>query len=163
MLESKQLTIPSFKSQPEVVLDLTAVHEAEKRLIETRNVNPATYNDLEFIMNNAYREAKKNMAHIGYEITRAQKAHREAKSLALLDFYPDFLKEKKHKDSACIRDAFLETFADYTQAQDRIDMLNAMLALMDGKIKVFENVCRFMKVEMNLCARSGVDPNKYLR
>jgi hypothetical protein len=163
VLENKSLTIPAFKQQKEVVLDLSAVHEAEKRIIEARTVNVASYNELEYCFNEGYRCAKKNMAHIGYEITKAEKAKREAKSLALLDFYPDFLREKKHKDSACIRDAYLETFKDYTDAQDRIDLLNAMLNLMEGKVKVFENICRYIKTEIQICIRSGVDSNKYLR
>ena len=158
-----ELTIPQFGSLPQMTLDLTKIKEGEDRLYEAQNVTVISYSNLEYVFNEGYREAKKHLSQVGYQITRAEKALREAKYRALLDENPFFLKDRNMKDSAQIRDAFLETVKDYTEAQDRIDMLNAMLALMDGKIKVFENVCRFMKVEMNLCARSGVDPNKYLR
>jgi hypothetical protein len=100
---------------------------------------------------------------IGYQIALAEKAQREAKSIALLDEYPIFLKTKNMKDSAQIRDAYLETCEAYTTAQDRIDMLKAMDSLIDGKIKTFENVCRYMKKQIDIVLRSGIDANKYIK
>ena len=116
---------------------------------------------LEYIYNEGYRQAKKHLAIIGYQITRAKKALREAKSIAILDEYPEFLKESKLKDNATVRDAFLERREDYVSSQDRIDMLSAFENLLEGKIKIFENVCRYMKKQMDLTIRSGIDANKY--
>ena len=158
------LTIPAFKNSGPIPLPMNAIREGESRLIEAKMVNAATYADLEYVFGEGYREAKKNISVIGYEITKAEKALREAKSIAILDEYPSFLKEKGLKDNATVRDAYLETVKDYVAAHDRIDMLNAMLSLMEGKIKVFENVSRWMKTEMNLLIRGGViDSNKYVR
>lgn len=161
-LGTTQMSIPQFGHLPSVVLDVTKIYEAEKRLHEAQVVNPGTYSNLEFIYNEGYREARRHLSVIMYQITQAEKAQREAKSVALLDEYPAFLKEKGHKDSAQIRDAFLERYKPYVDAQDRIDMLKAMESLFEGKVKVFENTCRYMKKEMDLIIRSGVDPNKYL-
>lgn len=159
-----ELTIPEFGSFQKLVLPMVAIREGERRLIEAKMVNPATYSDLEYTFNEGYREAKKNVSIIGYEITRAEKAIREAKSIAILDEYPEFLKTQSLKDSATVRDAFLERQPNYVAAQDRLDMLKAMLDLMEGKIKVFENVCRFIRKEMDLAIRSGsIDSNRYLR
>jgi hypothetical protein len=158
-----ELNIPKFGSSDQIMLPMTSIREGERRLIEAKMVNPATYADLEYTFGEGYREAKKNITIIGYEITRAEKALREAKSVAILDEYPDFLKQNKLKDNATVRDAFLERQANFVAAHDRIDMLKAMQDLMDGKVRVFENVCRYMKVEMNLVIRSGVDSNKYAR
>lgn len=161
--ERAELTIPAFGSTPELKMDITAIKEGEKRLIEAKVVNPGTYSDLEYIFNEGYRQARKHLSQVGYEITKAKKAQRDAKSRAILDEYPEFLKENKLKDNATVRDAFLEKQLDYVASQDRIDMLVAMESLLEGKIKVFENVCRYMRKEMDLIIRSGIDPNKYVR
>ena len=158
-----ELTIPEFGSTPAIPLDVSAIKEGESRLIEAKVVNGATYSELEYIFNEGYRQAKKHLSEIGYQITRGKKALREAKSRAILDDYPEFLKEKKLKDNATVRDAYLETQLDYVSAQDRIDMLLALECLIEGKVKVFENVCRYMKKQMDLTIRSGVDSNKYIR
>lgn len=161
--ERAELTIPEFGSTPEIRLDITSIKDGENRLIEAKIVNGGTYAELEYVYNEGYRQAKRHLSVIGYEITRAKKALREAKSRAILDEYPEFLKENKLKDNATVRDAFLERQADFVAAHDRIDMLNAMESLLEGKIKVFENVCRYMKKEMDIVIRSGIDPNKYVR
>jgi len=158
-----ELTIPEFGSTPAIVLDLTKIHNGESRILEARVVNGGTYNELEYVFNEGYRQAKTHLSLIGYEITRAKKALREAKSVYMLDYYPEFLKENKLKDNATIRDAFLERQVDYVSAHDRIDMLTAIESLMEGKIKNFENVCRYIRKQMDIAIRSGVDSNKYIR
>jgi hypothetical protein len=161
--ERAEIKIPSFGLTPEIVLDITKIKTGEGKILDARVVNPGTYNDLEYSFNEGYREAKKHISVIGYEITRAKKSLREAKSRAILDEYPDFLKENSLKDNATVRDAFLERQNDYTSAQDRIDMLTALESLMEGKVKNFENVCRYVRKQMDLIIRSGVDTNKYIR
>jgi len=161
--ERAELTIPEFGSRPKQVLDITKIRDGENRLLEAKVVNPGTYSDLEFCFNEGYREAKKHLSNVGYEITRAKKALADAKSKFILDEYPEFLKENKLKDNATVRDAFLQRQSEYVAAQDRIDMLVALEHLLEGKIKVFENVCRYMKKQMDIVLRSGVDPNKYIR
>ena len=93
-----------------------------------------------------------------------QKAIRQIKSQYLLDEYPDFLRDSKVKDSTATKEAFLERKEDYVKAMDRLALLNAIESLFDGKIKVFENVCRFMRKEIDIQMRSGcIDSNKYVR
>lgn len=161
--ERAEITIPEFGSTPKITLDISKIREGENRILEAKVVNPGTYNELEYSFNEGYREAKKHISAIGYEITRAKKALREAKSKYILDEYPEFLKENKLKDNATVRDAFLERQSEYVAAQDRIDMLTALESLMEGKVKNFENVCRYIRKQMDLIIRSGVDPNKYIR
>ena len=99
-----------------------------------------------------------------YQISMAEKQLRKVKSEYLLDDYPEFLKEKKMKDSVAVREAYLETKPDYAAATDRIAMLKAMECLFEGKVKVFENVCRYMRKTIDIQLRSGViDHNKYMR
>lgn len=161
--EKAELVIPAFNSKPAIRLDMTKMMDARKRLIEAKAVNPATYYDLEYTFNEGYRQGKKILTVINYEITQAEKALREARSRAILDDYPQFLKDKGLKDNATIRDAFLEKQKDYVEAQDRIDSLKAMSELIEGSyIKYFENVSRFIKKEMDLVIRSGISGDKYV-
>ena len=167
-LSRAEIALPAFGSSSPLILDTTKIIEGESRLHEAQMVNVATYANLEYIFNEGYRTAKRHLSVIGYQITLAEKALREAKSMALLDEYPEYLKtkgkEKGIKDSAQIRDAYLETYLPYTSAQDRIDMLKAVESLMDGKIKGFERVCAYMKKEIDIVLRSGsIDSNKYGR
>lgn len=156
-----ELAIPAFDDRPEMKLGFGSIVEGERRLVEAQLVNVTTYSNLEFSFNEGYREAKKNLAVIGYEITQAERIFRRIRSELILDEYPVYLKEKGLKDNATVRDAYLERDKRYVDAQERINMLKAMEALMDGKIRVFENVCRYMRKQMDIVIRSGIDPNKY--
>jgi len=159
--QAVELAIPQFDDRPVVTLNFSNIKEGERRLIEARLVNPSTYSDLEYSFNEGYREAKANLSVIGYEITQAERIFRRIRSELILDEYPQFLKTKGMKDNATVRDAFLESNKNFVDAQERINMLKAMESLVDGKIKVFENVCRYMRKQMDLIARSGMNPNKY--
>lgn len=156
-----ELAIPPFDDRPVVTLNFSGIKEGERRLIEARLVTPVTYSDLEHSFNEGYREAKANLSVIGYEITQAERIFRRIRSELILDEYPNFLKESKLKDNATVRDAFLEKNPKFVDAQERINMLKAMESLMDGKIRVFENVCRYMRKQMDILIRSGVNSNKY--
>lgn len=152
------LTVPAFKQTPELVLPLTATREGEKRIVEAKTVNPATYADLEHTYSAAYRELKNAHASLGYQKDMAAKAMEEAKSEFLIDHYWPVImggKPKSH-DSADMRNAHLMRHKDYLDALDRFNMLTAMVALVEGKIKVFERVSAYMKKTMDLVVRSGL-------
>ena len=156
-----EFTIPEFGTIERQVLPMTDTKEAERRILEAKIVNGGTYNELEFVMNEGYREAKKNLSLVGYNMLLTQKAIRKAKSEALIDKYSGWLKDSKLKDSAAIRDAFLETMPEYVSAIDRLNMLTAIESLVEGKVKVFENVCRYMRKEMDIRIRSGMVDTVY--
>jgi hypothetical protein len=82
------------------------------------------------------------------------------KATILLDKYPEFLKDKGSKfDNAAIRDAFLARDEEYMQAKDRLDSLTALEVFLEGRVKVMENVSRYMRNAMQLIIRSGVPTN----
>jgi len=159
--DSVELTIPEFGTRSVVKLEYGKIAESERRLIEARVVNGGTYNELEYSFNEGYREAKTNLTIVRYELTQAEKAQRQIKSECLLDMYPDFIKERKLNDNSSNREAFLERSKEYVASQDRIDMLTAMEEMFENKIKVFENVCRYMKKQMDIAIRSGMPGNKF--
>lgn len=159
--DENALVIPQYDTRPAVPLDFGKIREGEQRLVEAKVVNPATYRELEFTFNEGYREAKKNISVVGYEIAQAERIIRRVKSEYLLDAYPAFIKEKRLNDNTANREAFLERQDDYVDAVGRLEMLKALESLLEGKVKVFENVCRYMRKSMDIVIRSGIDPNKY--
>lgn len=159
--QTVELTIPPFQERPEIYLTFDKIDEGEKRLREAQYVNPATYSELEFTYGEGYRQAKTHITVVGYEIMQVEKIARRLKAEYLLDDYPKFLKESGIKDNASIRDAFLEKQPDYIAAIDRLNALKALEQLLDNKVKVFENVSRYMKKQMDIVIRSGINSNKY--
>lgn len=159
------LTIPQFQGSSELCLPLDKTKEGEKRLIEAKTVNPLTYTELEYCFNEGYRELRRHLATIGFQLTEADKALETAKSNFLIDEYHEKIKDlPKSMDSADLRKAHLMRCAPYTEAMDRVNMLKAMEALLDGKIKTFEKTCAYMKKQIDLLLRSGqTSPGLYKR
>jgi len=158
--DNLQVQLPAFRGLPAMSLELTALKTAERRLIEAKTVNPSTYTDLEHTFNEAYRELKRNLATIGYQILRVKNEIEKSKASALLDKYPEFLKGKGSRfDNAAVRDAFLARDEDYMEAKERLDSLTALEVFLEGRIKVMENVSRYMRNAMQLIIRSGVPIN----
>jgi hypothetical protein len=155
--DNQALVLPAFGKTPELSLRMSSTREAEKRLVEAKTVNPMTYSDLEHCFNESYRELKKHMSTVGYQIAMAEKALETAKSDILLDKYPEFMKDKpKTQDNADLRKAFFMRDAEYVAALDRLAQLKAVESFVDGRIKVMENVCRYMRKQMDLVMRSGL-------
>jgi hypothetical protein len=161
LVQPVELVVPAFQDRQAMTLNFSSIKEGERRLIEARVVTPITYSDLSHSFNEGYREARSNLTAIGFEIVQAEKIMRKIKSELILDEYPAFLKTSSMKDNSTLRDAFLERNSGLTEAQDRINMLKAMQSLMEDKIKIFENVCKYMKVQMDLAKNGNFNSNKY--
>lgn len=156
------MVVPQFGKSPELRLEMKNIREAEMRLIEAKTVNPITYVDLEHTFNESYRDLKKHLASIGYAITMAQKSLEEAKADVILGSYADYLLGKpKSADNSDMRNAFLTKDESYNAAYDRLAQMKALEANFDGKIKVMENVCRYMRKQMDLVIRSGMSNADY--
>lgn len=162
---SNKMVIPAFRTTPKIELDINATKEAEVRFIEAKDVNPITYADLECTFNASYQELKRHHSTVTYQLEMANKALMQAKSAVLLDRYPDFLAQKtaeakekgvKFQDSADHREAYMIRDQEYLESYDRVAMLKAIESFIDGRIKVLENVSRYMKKRMDLVIRSGL-------
>jgi hypothetical protein len=149
------LVLPALGKVPELRLTMEKVIEAQNRLIEAKNVNPATYADLESCFNESYRDLKQHLSAIGYQIAQTDKALETAKANVLLDKYPAYIEAQGIKDNTDIRKAFLIRDEAYCTALDRFNQLKALESSFEGKIKVLENVCRYMKKSMDLIIRNG--------
>ncbi len=152
------LVIPAFQKSQELRLGLGKTREGESRLIEAKDVNPSTYTDLEFCFNEGYRELRRHLATIGYEITKAETAVEVAKSNFIIDVYPSIVSglPKALQSQASTLQAHLVRDQEYLLSMDRVGQLKAMEALLDGKVKVFEKTCQFLRKKMDLVLRSGL-------
>lgn len=161
---SNALELPSFGRAPALRLEMDKIREAESRFLEAKTVNPSTYIDLEHTFNESYRDLKRHLSSVGYQITLADKAIREAKANVLLGSYAEHMAGKpKYQDNADLRDAFLVRDTDYVAALDRLNQLKALESNFEGKLKVIENVCRFMRQQMYLISKNGaIDPSGYI-
>ena len=161
-ISDKALIVPAFGKSKELCLEMTSIREAEKRFIEAKTVNPSTYSDLEHTFNESYRDLKKHLSSIGYQILLADKALRQAKADVLMGSYAEYMAGKpKYQDTSDMRDAFLIKDPAYVAALDRDAQLKALASNFEGKIKVVENVCKYMRQKMYLLSKSGVDMNVY--
>jgi len=154
--KSLSMKIPQFGSLPELEITLDKTIEAESRLLEAKNVNPATYADLEYTFNESYRELKRAYAGVTYRLAKAEEAVETARATVLLDKYPEFVRLKpKNYDNADIRKSFIQRDSDYLKACDYRDQVKAIECLIEGRIKVMERTTSYMKKQMELVIRSG--------
>lgn len=161
--DSVVVTLPAFRNLPSVDLDFSRLKESEKRMLEAKIVTPSTYSDLEMMFSDAYREVKRNLATVSYQIMKTEQELNRTKSVVLLDEYPEFLKDKPAKyDTAMVREAYISRNPLVQESQDRLDSLKALEIFLDGRVKVLENVSRFMKKQMDLTMASG-SSNIYLK
>lgn len=154
--ESQTLKVPAFGDLKSLGLDITQVVNAERRFLEAKNVNPATYTDLEHSFNEAYRALRKHSATLMYRISQAERKRDEARAAALIDRYPEFMEDKpKSRDSADMRKSFLARDEDYIKACEYLSTIETMSEFVEGRMKTLENVCRYMRKKMDLLIRSG--------
>jgi hypothetical protein len=158
------LVVPAFGKAPELKLEMDRIREAESRFLEAKTVSPSTYSDLEHSFNESYRDLKRHLSNVGYHLTLADKAIREAQADVILGAYAEHLKDKpKSYDSTHLRDAFLMRDPNYVASLDRVNQLKALQSNLEGKIKVIENVCKYIRQKMYLISKSGLgDPNLHV-
>jgi len=151
------LVIPAFGKVPALRLGMNKIKEAESRYTEVQLVNPSTYVELEHVFNESYRDLKQYVSSVGYNLGLAKKAAEEAKADVILGSYQEYLKDKpKYHNNTDLREAFLAKDPAYSEALEKVEQLKALESHLEGKIKVVENVCRFMRKKMDLILRSGL-------
>lgn len=158
-----EITLPAFRSLPPVTVQMGALKEAERRIIETKNVNVSSYNELEHVMNSAYSELKRNLSIVGYQILKTESELDKSKAVAIMDrYYGEYMKDKPSKaDNASVRDAFLARDAEVNEARERLDSLKVLHTFLEGRIKVMENVCQYMRNTIKIVVRSSGPGNLY--
>lgn len=158
------VTVPGFKNLAPLVMDMGALKEGERRIVEAKLVNPSTYVELEHVFNQSYMELKRNISAIGFQIGRMEKEIERAKATLLFDKYPEFIKDKpKNLDTAATRNLFLANDPEIQEGEDSLLFLKRLESNLDGRIRVMENVCRYMRRQMDIVLRQMPSGNIYNR
>jgi len=150
------MTIPAVGKLPEVSFDLQKTQIAESRLHEAQLVTYATYADLEYTYNEAWRELRRAYATVSYRVAKAEEEIKNIKAGILLDKWPEQTKDKpKNYDNADMRAAFIQKDPEYAAAVDHRDQMKAIETLIDTRAKTMERTCSYMKKQMEMHARAN--------
>ncbi len=142
------LQIPETAGRPGINLHMSLIYDTVKRYHEIAVLNPATYPELSCAVNSAYRLALNNFRMIEKEIVESKKKYNETRADALFQDYPECLVKIKPnglKDCKDIKDSFIAKHKKCQEAQDRLDMLEAVSSLLKDKVDSFIDAERRMK------------------
>lgn len=121
-------------------LDMAAIYQAEGRLRDVAYATPATAPELQATFNVAANEVGKYMAWVKYEQLRGKKEFGKAKSRVVIDEMPSKAKELKDsgvKPNEDFRDALVARDQQCSDIQERLDAMEAVYALLEGKFWSF--------------------------
>jgi len=139
MVSSTMMLLPKgdLNEKSPLALDLDHVFKAERRLEDVKTCNPDNVSELMGEMNVAANESAKYMSWIQYELLMAKKNYDKRKAILILDYLPDFLKDKGLKPNEDVREAFITKDDTAFQLRDRIDCLTAAFYMLENKLKSF--------------------------
>src|ERR1700677_914219 len=137
-------------------ISLSEIHKIENRIQEIRGSNPATMPDLIADFNYGYILLGKAISKVQLELSEAEIAYNEIKSITLLDKVESILEEKGIKSTADMREAELLSNSEGIEAKRRIWLLKSYMSLLTNKAKSLEMAYKGAK-EIN---KSSNSPNK---
>lgn len=121
-------------------LDMTEVYHTERRLREVAFATPGTAPELQATYNVAANEIGKYISWVKYEKLRAEKELKLAKARVIIDDLPGHaarLKESGIKMNEDIRDAYFVKDKACSEMMEKINAIEAVLALLESKFWSF--------------------------
>jgi hypothetical protein len=137
-----ELAVPIVRTpdgQESLTIILESAFQAEARAPEVAAVTPAKAPELLVTFNKAYLDLTQIFAQLHLQRSRAEDALGKAKAVVLLDKLPGILKTKNVSSSVDIRQAIVDTDPDYQKAKECLDVIEATMEYIKGKIKFMEN------------------------
>ncbi len=145
MIESTDLIVPLGDGSAELRISLGDILTSEIRQDEVAFVTPGKAPELLSTYNRAWRETHQWISRLEAEKNRAEKALRKRKGVLILEVIPEKLKAMDMKSSADIREAVIDTDAEYDLLTDRVDQIKAAIMFLKGKLESFENAFTSVK------------------
>jgi hypothetical protein len=145
MIESTDLIVPSGDGSVQIRISLGDILTAEIRQDEVAIVTPGKAPELLSTYNRAWRETHQWMSRLEAEKNRAEKALRNRKGVLILEVIPEKLRVLDMKSSVDIREAVIDTDAEYGALTDRVDQIKAAIMYLKGKLESFENAFTSVK------------------
>lgn len=137
------LMAPTVSGSP-LPLAFARIYKAESRIEEVAVVNAHKAPELLACFNMAFLELKEHLVKLQLLKVDALKAANKRRSVVILDEVPRILREKGISSSRSPggsedqRQAILDQDEEYLKAKDRVDLLEAMEELLEGKVEGME-------------------------
>lgn len=121
-------------------LDMTEIYQTERRLRDVATATPGTAPELQATYNVAANEIGKYISWVKYEKLRGEKELKLAKARVIIDDLPGHaakLKESGIKMNEDIRDAYFVKDARCSEIMEKLNAIEAVLALLEAKFWSF--------------------------
>lgn len=143
---SSELRVPAGnESKSDLVIDLSSIQHLEARQSEVATVTRAKAGELLSVYNKAWLDLHNLLARLEAEKNQAQRAVDQRKGVLILEVIPDKLKSLGISSAADTRTAVIDTDEEYRRLVDRLDQIEAVVMLLKGKAKSFENAYTSVK------------------
>jgi hypothetical protein len=130
------LSLTNKDGKEVLAIDIKTIKVAEARIVELASATPEKAPELLYFFTEAYGKVSDLIAKTELAYNRAKVDVEKIKAEILIDKMPDLIKEKKlEKSNADVRNALFFTQADYLQALDLQNQLEALLVFLKGKSK----------------------------
>lgn len=150
MSENGIYKLPSGDGKQIIPLDLFSIKKAETRLREVATVTPGNAQELLSTYNISWLALDKIVKQLTHEKTKAMNSYKQARADAKLNCTDEALKKLGHsKGSADLREALVEKDETVIHSKERLDQIEAVLSVMEGKREGFRNAFSAVKKLMD--------------
>lgn len=129
---------------PQISIDLRSIKQAEVRISEIAIVNGLTAPELMATFNKAYLQVTEAIARVTLQYNRTEKEVERRRAVIILDLAKDILTKKGLTNPKSptgnddLREAVVNIDEEYIQLIDKLDYLKALMVLLEGKKRAFE-------------------------
>lgn len=141
----KALVVPAGNGTDKpTVLDMSGIVKASARLIELQSVTRMKAGELLYTFISAWRDAKRYMAAVSRQLTRAKRRVKEVRAIVVLDKVPDELTRRglasarSPAGSEDLRDSVVARDPEYQAASDIVEQLAAIVECLDIEAETFK-------------------------
>ncbi len=146
LIKTAHLVCPPIREgATPLTLDISEILVSEQRQDEIAIVSKAKAPELLAEFNRSWRELSKMIAMLSSEKNHAQKAVDKRVAVLQLEEVPGLLKEKGLSSTADTRAAVITLDPERERLQDIVDQMDAIIELLKGKLKSFENAFTSVK------------------
>ncbi len=121
-----------------IIIDLKAILKAESRVIEVQAVTPTKAGELLATFNVSWRDLHQHIVFLEKEKNDAERSLNRIRSTIVLDKVPEILKARNLTNNEHHREAVVTLDPEYQEAEERMDIIEAISELLKGKLKSFE-------------------------
>lgn len=129
---------------PDIVFDMRDMYEAKGRLVELQAVTKLKAGELLHAFIRAWSDTAKLAKQAERQLTRAKRKLKEVRAVVILDRVPEELTKRgwattrSPVGSEDIRESIVDSNAEYQKASDRMEQIQATVALLNIEAETFK-------------------------